>query len=113
MGDRGNICIKDDDKSKIYFYTHWTGSDLFDILQNALKRGRDRWNDDPYLARIIFSEMIKDDVMDNTGYGISTYISDNEHPIFIVSSRNQKVYLDDKSWSFEDFLELTNDPRDE
>jgi hypothetical protein len=48
------------------------------------------------------------------GFGISTGISDNEHPILIVDPFEQKVSLgsatvppvpvDGKTWSFEEFL---------
>ena len=58
MGDRGNIIVKDGN-SEVYLYTHWTGSDLPDVLRSALKRGKSRWNDGPYLARIIFCEIVK------------------------------------------------------
>ena len=35
--------------------------------------------------------MIKDDVMGDTGYGISTYLCDNEHPILEVDCKTQTV----------------------
>jgi len=110
MGDRGNICIQEKE-NKIFFYSHWTGYDLFDVLQEALKRGRGRWDDEPYLARIIFCEMIKNDVMGNTGFGISTYQTDNEYPIMFVDSKTQTVSIDDEEWSFQEFIELEDDPR--
>jgi len=66
MGDRGNVIID----GKIWLYTHWEGSALKQTVRDALIRGQSRWDDRPYLIRIIFSEMIKDDIMDTTGYGI-------------------------------------------
>lgn len=113
MGDRGNICMTDGDNN-IYFYTHWSGSDLFEILQSALKRGEPRWDDASYLARIVFCEMIKEDVDGLTGYGISSSICDNEHPIFTVNSTKQIVGIEgvsDVCWSFEEFIALPADPR--
>jgi hypothetical protein len=110
MGDRGNICIQEKG-NKIFFYSHWTGHSLFSVLQEALKRGRDRWDDEPYLARIIFCQMIKNDVLDNTGFGISTYLTDNEYPILVVDSNTRTVSLDDEEWSFQEFIELDEDPR--
>jgi len=76
MGDRGNIELTYKSGSQIYFYTHWTGSILNETLARALNRGKGRWNDESYLARIIFSEMIKDDVLDDVGYGIAPYQTD-------------------------------------
>jgi len=86
MGDRGNIKV-----GKVYLYTHWGGSEIPEILKKALVRGMGRWNDEPYLTRIIFCEMIKDDVMGDTGYGISTHICDNEHEILEVDCNTQTV----------------------
>lgn len=108
MGDRANIAIKQEVKSDepvyIYFYTHWTGSELPVILQSALKRGRSRWGDDSYLNRIIFSEMIQDSVLDETGYGISTSLGDNGHEIIYVDHEAMTVTIGDKKWSFEEYL---------
>jgi hypothetical protein len=110
MGDRGNIAIKQETKDKadepvyIYFYSHWTGSALPLILQKALERGRGRWGDESYLNRIIFSEMIQDDVMAETGYGISTSLGDGGHAIVYVDHDEMTVTIDDKSWSFEEYL---------
>lgn len=90
MGDRANIFFVDTNESEggtlrgIYLYTHWSGSVLPLILQSALRRGKGRWGDSQYLARIIFSEMIQEDVLTETGYGISTYIGDNEHSVIRV-----------------------------
>lgn len=67
--DKGNEVPQNDD---IYLYSHWD-SDLGTKLASALQRGKARWNDASYLARIIFSEMIKDDVDGLTGYGIAPY----------------------------------------
>ena len=88
MGDRGNIYIEDMD---IYFYTHGKGSITDFIVASALDRGRDRWDDDSYLARIIFSELIKDNLMGTTGYGISRVIQDENHPPTVVNITNNTV----------------------
>lgn len=91
MGARANIVCKYSDNNKIYFYSHWGGESLFQTLQDALKRGKDRWNDESYLARIIFSEMIKNETLANTGYGISPYLMDNEYPLLEVDFSKQTV----------------------
>jgi hypothetical protein len=109
MGDRGNIKI-----GKVYLYTHWGGSGIKQVVQNALKR-RQRWNDEAYLTRIIFCELLKgdDDVLNGeTGYGISTHICDNEHNIIRVNTKKQTVYETNedgiiiKIWSFEEFIKI-------
>lgn len=75
MGNRGNISLKYKNGEKIYFYSHWGGDNesLSTIVRDALIRGKDRWGDESYLARIIFSEMIKEEVEKSTGYGIAPY----------------------------------------
>jgi hypothetical protein len=109
MGDRGNIVIEQPaSDNDLYFYTHWRGSELPIILKSALIRGKNRWNDDPYLARIIFSEMIKDNVMEETGFGISTYECDNNHENLIVDVLKQEVIWKDQTWSFSEFIEKEN-----
>jgi hypothetical protein len=122
MGDRANIIVKDGSKNPIFLYTHWAGSELPATLQEGLKRGRPRWDDDSYLTRILFCEMIQDDVLGETGYGISTSMPDNEHNYLIVDVPAQKVivakydYRADRSkpldsehlaeYSFEDYCAL-------
>lgn len=82
MGDRGNIIVKDRG-SQVFLYTHWGGYELPNVLKDALIRGEDRWNDGQYLARVIFCEMVKDDIEGTTGYGISSVIGDGGKDITV------------------------------
>jgi len=101
MGDRINIAIKYEDGDIIYFYSHWRGLEIKNVLKKALKRGEVRWNDEPYLTRIIFSEMIKDEVMEVTGYGIAPYpIDDGQNKTIEVNIKKQTV----DGQSFENFI---------
>ena len=93
MGMRRNVALSygrgrnqpDGDYPKIYFYTHWGAEHLEDVLRAALVRGRSRWGDPDYLARIIFSEMIQREVLETTGYGIAPYECDPEFPTVEVN----------------------------
>ena len=96
MGDRGNVKLKYENGEPIYFYTHWTGSKLEDIVRKALKRGISRWNDESYLSRIIFSEMIKDEVLETTGYGIAPYETDMGE-LITVDFKKQTITLNTKN----------------
>jgi len=78
MGDRGNVYVHAGDFPGVYLYSHWGGSGLAETTRRALARGRDRWDDDQYLARIIFCEMVKNDLEGTTGYGISAYQGDGD-----------------------------------
>jgi hypothetical protein len=110
MGDRGNICMRYEDGNQVYFYSHWGGSHLPLVLQEALrycgpeadsvrfeydKPSRDnRWSDEAYLARVIFCHMVggsEYDLMSTTGYGISPSICDNEHPVLVVDCKEKAV----------------------
>jgi hypothetical protein len=88
---RRNIALNYGEQTKIYFYTHWDAEFLDDILRVALLRGRDRWDDPSYLARIIFCEMIRNSVLEDTGYGIAPYPIDPEFPTIEVDLRKETV----------------------
>lgn len=75
MGDRAHVYVTAGEESGVWLYSHWGGRSLPGTVASALARGA-RWDDPPYLTRIIFSEMIKEDVMGETGYGISATPTD-------------------------------------
>ena len=110
MGDRAQVrfIYNNEAKTEIYFYTHWTGYLLAKDVQNAIKRGQDRWNDTEYLARIIFSEMIQRGVLDTCGYGIGVNTHDDlQHDIITVDCNTQKVIVPGfGSWDFKTYAEL-------
>ena len=112
MGDRANVVLTGGGEragtSDLVFYTHWNGSELPRTVQAALERGRDRWNDPQYLNRIIFSEMIQEEVMELTGFGIATG-SPWERFIKVDHAR-QVVTLEGSEFTFEEFVAL--DPTD-
>jgi len=89
MGNRANIVILDKPDQAVFFYSHWGGEGLPDTLRRGLVKGKDRWGD-TYLARIIFCEMVGDD-HGNLGYGISTFLTDNEHPLLVVDTDRQVI----------------------
>lgn len=94
MGDRGNIkFIEELGSPSIFFYTHWSGYRLNEIIREGLIQGKGRWSDPPYLARIMFNALQGDD-RGETGFGISHAIGDNEHPVMVVDADQQKVYID-------------------
>lgn len=114
MGERGNIVVHFDEEHEVWFYTHWRGYDIQHIVQYALKRGQDRWDDPPYLARIIFSSLfcyngedinyIWDNLTSLTGFGIYFQEVDNNYPIVHVFIDSQNVQIDSKIWTFNDFV---------
>lgn len=97
--------MKYSDSRKIYLYSHWKGGEedegqLIDDLRRALRR-KQRWNDESYLARIIISEVIKDDIEGETGYGIAPYVGEEEFKTIEVDFEKQTV----DGMSFEEFIQ--------
>lgn len=112
MGDRRNVVVEFDDNVSVALYTHWTGTDLPGILADAMSRGMGRWDDPTYLTRIIFSEMIQDAVLSETGYGIEPIKTGSDNycessPGYdpYVDIRNQRIGLDETWYSFPEYIE--------
>jgi hypothetical protein len=119
VGDRGNIFFVDAHGKQLgglYMYSHWAGSTIWKVVRSALERGRERWGDPQYLARIMFCELVRDSVLDDTGYGLGTSIGDNGHAIVRVDDDDSRVSFhvpgkerspSDRgtaSWSYEQYL---------
>jgi hypothetical protein len=134
MGDRCNIVVRDKKmdpsmpleevlkEGSVVFYGHWSGEAMPFHLRSALGKHW-RWGDAPYLARIIFDEFTQNSHREETGFGISTGLCDNEHPVMVVDVPDQKVHMYSLegpatcSWSFSEYvaipdakLELAYDP---
>lgn len=108
MGDRGNVVLNYGDDKKIYLYTHWNRYNLGSTLQAALERGRNRWGDDDYLARIIFSEMIQHEVLDETGYGLGVEIGDGDETAEVFLREGTIRFKDQEPVVFDHFVRLDN-----
>ena len=116
MGDRNCIEIKyqmwnketekRDKWSSVFFYGHWSGSIMPNILQEALRR-KERWSDESYLARIIFCELIGGDVESSTGFGIAPYEMENEYQLITVIPSKQLVAIGDFECTFEEYCTLS------
>ena len=113
MGDRGNIVLRynsDKEPLDIYLYTHYDGSEIGTIVQRALAK-RWRWDDDAYLGRIIFDELIGKSQGKESGYGIGPKPCDNEHDFIVVDFDKQQIVREHQHnrcavqlWSFNDFV---------
>jgi len=108
MGDRSNIKVIFENEKTVGFYTHWGGSELQNTLKDALIRGQDRWDDSSYLARIIFSEMIREDVLGETGFGIypDGMNHEEEHETIYVNVPKKTVSIGQHTKTFEEFADV-------
>ncbi len=111
MGCRGQVKIISQykDEKPIYLYTHWGADRLADVVRDAMDRGRGRWTHSEYLARIIFSDMIKDNIDGETGYGIGTGEHGDIEKLITVNLADASVEIRDvysgkvAIFSFDDF----------
>ena len=133
MGDRANVIVlnrqmkKVEPKLGVGMYTHWKGSRLPFIVKQALSR-KQRWDDPDYLARIIFSEMIKKDIDAEDGFGlyatqigsVKGYLPDNEHQVLVLDTVAQTIGFHPRKndsfaakpnavWTFEHFIEESDE----
>jgi len=106
MGDRRHVILRYSNGRDIYLYTHWGGSELPKTVQNVLKR-KERWDDETYLARMIFSEMIKDEIDSPTGYGLAPFEMETEYDDILVYLEDNTVQIGTQVSSFEQFIKLT------
>lgn len=92
MGDRANVFIQEDeDGTGVYLYTHWSGTELPGMVQEALAGGRGRWDDPAYLARIVFCRMVRGHETGETGFGISVHIPDGNTRVLVLDTTKQQV----------------------
>jgi hypothetical protein len=119
MGDRGNIVIRQGEHPPVVLYTHWSGYALPGTLGAALAK-RQRWDDNPYLARIIFDTLTAGQQGQETGFGITTYLADNQYPILEVDPDTETVRVwrepewllqtePERRFTFEEFVALGPD----
>ena len=102
MGDRGEVSI-----NGVYLYTHWGGKELIEDVKKALNE-RARWDDEEYLARIIFCKMVGDDMESTTGYGIGNIEHSDAWRQIIIKDQHIIIKRYDKiefEGTFEEFLE--------
>lgn len=110
MGDRAQIIIRRAG-TVIHLYAHWNGYMLPKLLGNGLRAGQGRWDDDSYLTRILFCNMLeKGDLRETTGFGISTQYQDSSPETdLIVDMDEKRVYYMDHYWSFADYIAMPRD----
>lgn len=100
MGDRAmaEIIIPN---GRVYFYTHWGGSELPDHAQIALNAAQPRINDYSYALRIVLDRLIQlsgsRDQETGSGIMLSPDAEDeynNNKPSVIIDLVKNKVFVD-------------------
>jgi hypothetical protein len=67
MGSRAQVLIEDEG---VYLYTHWGSATIEEDLKKWIPLAKGRWKDPEYFARVIFSNMIREHMDGETGFGI-------------------------------------------
>ena len=123
MGCRGTIEIWNNaaapksEESPVVLYTHWGAKRMLGDLITALSK-EERWNDAPYLSRMIFCQMVGRDNHATTGYGILTdNVGDAEEEIVVDIDRQEVIRKrlghDNQRFTFSELIEdESNNPDD-
>ena len=100
MSNRAQVYMKDEG---IYLYQHCDGNMLMDKVVKAVngEAGRSHQDDPEYLARIIFSAMVKDDIDGETGFGIGTKVHGDIEYLVTVDCE-KKTITETKMYSRKD-----------
>jgi hypothetical protein len=100
MGDRATFVFEQEDGNAIYLYGHWAGDGMMNELAQALDHALPRigMGDEVYATRICVSQLTRDYVDSETGWGLSTYFCDSEHSVPVVNFKTNVVRLLPHSW---------------
>ena len=71
MGARINFVFKDsEDGPSVVLYSHWGQDSWQTDIAAALEHSKPRWGDSSYGTRMMISHLIKDSILDETGFGL-------------------------------------------
>jgi hypothetical protein len=97
MGARINFVFKNNEGPHVVLYSHWGQGDWKTDIAEALDHARPRWSDESYFTRMVISYLIKDQLMDQHGFGIYSIndISENLGDQTIIIDINQETVIDE------------------
>ena len=108
MGDRIVYTIKQDSNLSVNLYSHWGGSDRFEVLAGALKAAEPRWNDSAYCTRIIVSQLIGTSWDQELGFGLWASSEDGmyggDYRDIIIDLVNKTIEDETGTHSFQAFI---------
>jgi len=109
MGARCNFVFKQSEDQAVTLYSHWDEDHMYELLAAALQHAQPRiqMGDIPYATRMAISYIIKDQVMEETGYGIYAMDPSDQgfldHPI-IIDFTDMTVGSGEEWHSINDFI---------
>jgi hypothetical protein len=107
MGARCNFIFKTSEDQAVALYSHWGEDAMYEDLAAALAHAAPRLGDESYYIRMAISYLIKDNILDETGYGIYPCNPNDlgfmDHPI-LIDLVNRTISDDTGNHSIEDFI---------
>jgi hypothetical protein len=93
MGARCTFVFKQKEDLAVALYSHWGEDSMYEDLARALQHAAVRNGDAEYYTRMAISYLLKDSIMDETGFGLyacnpNTALSYMDHPILIDLTDN-------------------------
>lgn len=120
MGDRITFGFRSEPKQDktIWLYSHWCGSERYDLVAKALVASRPRWSQHDYATRIAISQIVGDAWNEETGFGISVGSAADTMPDYdevpVINWYNRTVTLESLDgqvhveFGFEAYLSSSN-----
>jgi hypothetical protein len=105
MGARTNFELQDA-KGSVWLYSHSGGDDKSMDFAKALKHAEPRWGDTPYAIRMVVSHLIQDRLLDDTGYGLTSYEAGEEsYDPLTANFETKTVNYEQEVFTFEEFVQ--------
>lgn len=92
MGARCTFVFKQSEDLAVALYSHWGEDSMHSDLAEALQHAALRFGDTEYYTRMAVSYLLKDSILDETGFGLYACNPNNlgfaDHPILIDLTNN-------------------------
>ena len=92
MGARCTFVFKQSEDLAVALYSHWGEDSMYEDLAEALQHAAVRSGDREYYVRMAISHLLKDSILDETGFGIYACNPNDlgfmDHPIIIDLTDN-------------------------
>lgn len=104
MGARTNFELQDF-KGSVWLYSHSGGDDKSSDFAEALEHARVRWGDTSYAIRMVVSYLIKDRVMEDTGFGLGSYeFGEESYDSLCANFIGNTVIYKQELFTFDEFI---------
>jgi hypothetical protein len=98
MGARVNFIFDDGTNNLVALYSHWGADSWQEDLDKAMIHASPRLGDYSYWTRMVISHLIKDHILDETGFGIFAI---NRSEMASLDNWAENVVIDCTTASFE------------